>query len=64
MDNGEANFIVLSLRDLHLPCAEGRQEKPERLGSLLANFVAPQRELLTPSARFLVIPRLECRLWC
>ena len=43
VNDGETNFIELLHRDSHLPCAEGRQEKPERLGNLHTNTVARTR---------------------
>ena len=49
MHDVEANFIVLSLRDSHLPCAEGGRERPGRLGNFHTNSVASKTELVTPS---------------
>ena len=42
VNDGEANFIVLSVRHSDLLCAEGGREKPERNGQVPHNTVAPK----------------------
>ena len=40
VNDTEANFIVLPIRDSHLVCAEGRPEKPERIGQRACDTIS------------------------